>query len=808
MMANSTSPLAPPVDQELCPPREEWQTFLDGRVQAGRRTVLEEHFDGCENCRRVVDSLASPTFAWSLPRRAGAPLVTGGSPRLLRFARQHAPFDLETKPTLSHRPPPDLPGFENLVEVGRGGSGTVYRGWQTSLNREVAIKVVSPEAMARDRHRIQLEAQALARLRHPHVVAIHQSGLLHETAYIVMEWVEGGSLQDRIEAGPLEIREVAHLIHQLAEALEAVHGLGIIHRDLKPANVLLATSSADHLPTAKLTDFGFAKDSQQQHRHTISGAILGTPSYMAPEQTGLVPALGIPGPPCDIYGLGAVAFASLTGRPPHEGVSTLDTLVRVAWDEPTWIPNLCPDVPADFAAIIAKCLRTKPAERYGTARELARDLDHFLEGRPVSARPATWFEKGWKWIRRHPAPSIATGLLILLVALGLAGTTYHLWTQKRSLAELSEAKQKVEAALQIAVTSANAERQSRLEAIEELRLAAQVPIALLDTIPEVTAKHWELMDPVRQRLRVQVDRLQTREQETGEVLVRWLIALGMLAQDRFGRHKEAFEDLKLALDVSRRFPDSGKFRDLEAQTLMVRWTLAQRSGQTAEEEEVLSEIGELCDRLQSQPALGISLEKSLYLGGSLHARGHFTPALKVISIALQHQRRLLQEQSDKQVWSGFVTLLLLQAQLQHALGDEAGLASSLAVWSESRETMLGDPAELSELIRKTSLELLPLKMFLADRGGAPQQVAALLEEGLQLLAVGDRQNPGTQQPLIHRLRFLRAVHRLNLRAITRDALQSQIDATITQARAELRNQTPIGAWKTLGEDYARVIAPP
>jgi tetratricopeptide (TPR) repeat protein len=529
---------------------------------------------------------------------------------------------------------------------------------------------------------------------------------------------------------------------------------------------------------------------------------------MAPEQTGLVPALGIPGPPCDIYGLGAVAFASLTGRPPHEGVSTLDTLVRVAWDEPTWIPNLCPDVPADFAAIIAKCLRTKPAERYGTARELARDLDHFLEGRPVSARPATWFEKGWKWIRRHPAPSIATGLLILLVALGLAGTTYHLWTQKRSLAELSEAKQKVEAALQIAVTSANAERQSRLEAIEELRLAAQVPIALLDTIPEVTAKHWELMDPVRQRLRVQVDRLQTREQETGEVLVRWLIALGMLAQDRFGRHKEAFEDLKLALDVSRRFPDSGKFRDLEAQTLMVRWTLAQRSGQTAEEEEVLSEIGELCDRLQSQPALGISLEKSLYLGGSLHARGHFTPALKVISIALQHQRRLLQEQSDKQVWSGFVTLLLLQAQLQHALGDEAGLASSLAVWSESRETMLGDPAELSELIRKTSLELLPLKMFLADRGGAPQQVAALLEEGLQLLAVGDRQNPGTQQPLIHRLRFLRAVHRLNLRAITRDALQSQIDATITQARAELRNQTPIGAWKTLGEDYARVIAPP
>lgn len=807
-MAPATSVPAPPPAVPRCPPREEWQTFLDGQLAAERRTSLEDHFDRCDNCRRMVEALAILAFDSLVPSHAGAPLVPRGTPQLLSFALQHAPFELGTKPNRSSRPPPHLPGFENLVEVGQGGSGTVYRAWQTFLNRQVAIKVVSPEALLRDRRRIELEAQALARLRHPHVVAIHESGLLHETSYIVMEWVDGGSLQDRIEAGPLEIQEVAHLMHQLAEALVAVHALEIIHRDLKPANVLLDTPSGDHIPSAKLTDFGFAQDCHQPQRHTISGAILGTPAYMAPEQTGLVPALGIPGPPCDIYGLGAVAFASLTGRPPHEGVSTLDTLVRVAWDEPNWIPNLRPDVPTDLAAIIAKCLRNNPGERYGTARELSRDIDHFLQGRPVSARPSTPLEKGRKWMRRHPAQAIATGLLIMLVLMGLSGITYHLWMQKRTLAELSEAKQKVEAALQIAVTSANAERQSRLEAIEELRLAAQVPIALLDTMPDVTAKHWELMDPVRQRLRVQVDRLQTREQETGEVLVRWLIALGMLAQDRFGRHQEAFEDLKLALDVSRRFPDSAKFRDLEAQTLMLRWTLAQRSGRTAEEEEVLSEIGELCDRLQTQPELGISLDKSLYLGGSLQVRGHFTPALKVISIALQHQRRLLQEQADKQVWSGFVTLLILQAQLQHALGDEAGLASSLAVWSESRETMLREDSELSNLIRTTSLELLPLKMFLADRGDPPQQVAALLEEGLQLLAVGDRQNPGTQQPLIHRLRFLRAVHRLNLRAITRDALQSQIDATISKARAELRNQTPIEAWKTLGEDYAKVIFSP
>jgi WD40 repeat protein/tRNA A-37 threonylcarbamoyl transferase component Bud32 len=330
---------------------------------------------------------------------------------------------------------PSFGDYEVLAELGRGGMGVVYKARQKSLPRVVALKVVlsgehaGPEELARFRS----EAAALARLQHPNIVQIHEVGEHAGRPYFSMEFVEGGSLAQRPDGGPLPAREAARLVRTLAGALHAAHERGVVHRDLKPANVLLAADG-----TPKVTDFGLAKRLDGSAGATQSGAILGTPSYMAPEQ-----AAGRGkdvGPHVDVYALGALLYELLTGRPPFRAPTAVETLVLVQAEEPVPPSRLQPGVPRDLETICLKCLQKHPAARYGSAADLADDLGRWLAGEPIRARPVGAWERLAKWARRHPAPA-ALALVSGLAALALIGTGVGLYVSA-SLADANTRLQK------------------------------------------------------------------------------------------------------------------------------------------------------------------------------------------------------------------------------------------------------------------------------------------------------------------------------------------------------------------------------
>jgi serine/threonine protein kinase len=308
--------------------------------------------------------------------------------------------------------PEAVPGYEILGELGRGGMGVVYKARQVALNRLVALKMVlaGGHAGAVARARFRREAEAAARLQHPNIVPIYEIGEAAGRPFFSLEYVEGGSLDQKSGGAPLPARSAAELVEGLARAIHHAHQAGIVHRDLKPANVLL---SADGTP--KVSDFGLAKLLEEQGP-TLSGDILGTPSYMAPEQAAGKKDIG---PASDVYALGAILYELLTGRPPFRGEDHLETLAQVCSQEPVPPRDLQPKVPRDLETICCKCLQKRVAARYATALELAEDLQRFLRHEPIRARPVTALEKLWRWARRHPVPAglLAAGLLAPLVAL-------------------------------------------------------------------------------------------------------------------------------------------------------------------------------------------------------------------------------------------------------------------------------------------------------------------------------------------------------------------------------------------------------
>ena len=295
-------------------------------------------------------------------------------------------------PTPAHLPR-GFGDFELLSELGRGGMGVVYQARQRSLNRVVALKMVREAHLATpaDRARFQAEAEAAARLQHPNIVAVYEVGSHDGQAYICMEYVPGRTLGQLVAAtGPLPARTAARLAAGVARAVHHAHTAGILHRDLKPSNVLLsdAPPAADGLPwEPKITDFGLAKQADRAESLTRTGAVVGTPSYMAPEQaTGrrdLTPA-------ADVYSLGAVLYELLTGRPPFRASTPVDTLLMVLEQEPVRPRDLVPTVDRDLELVCLKCLQ-KPADlRYQSAAALAADLDAFLAGEPMTVEPGSF----------------------------------------------------------------------------------------------------------------------------------------------------------------------------------------------------------------------------------------------------------------------------------------------------------------------------------------------------------------------------------------------------------------------------------
>ena len=302
--------------------------------------------------------------------------------------------------------------YELQREIARGGMGVVYKARQVKLNRPVALKMILAGNLAGEAEirRFYLEAEAAANLNHPGIVPIFEVGQHEGQHFFSMGFVEGQSLAHRVATGPLPPREAASVIVQIAEAVQYAHENDVIHRDLKPGNVLL-----DAQGHPKVTDFGLAKKLRSDSALTASGQIMGTPSYMSPEQA---QARADVGPLADVYSLGAILFCLLTGRPPFQAANVMETLKQVVEQDPPAPRTLNAAIPLDLETIALKCLRKEPHRRYGSARELAEDLIRFLADKPILARQITTSERYRRWARRNPTIAtlggILTGVLVLV----------------------------------------------------------------------------------------------------------------------------------------------------------------------------------------------------------------------------------------------------------------------------------------------------------------------------------------------------------------------------------------------------------
>src|SRR6266850_1150161 len=375
--------------------------------------LLEEALDSKRTPEEVCED--SPELLWEVRERwercqdveaqIEAMFPTTGSAKILKRCL-HLPTTL-----------PVIPGYHIETVLGRGGMGVVYKARHLKLNRSVAIKMILCGELAASEELTSLmrEAQAVAGLTHANIVQVHDVGDLDGLPYFTMEFIQGGTLAQKLGGVPQPAREAASMMVLLARAVHAAHQGAVVHRDLKPSNILLTSDG-----TPKITDFGLARRLETGTAVSIKAAKVGTPSYMAPEQ-----AMGKVGafcPSVDIYSLGAILYEMLTGRPPFKAETASETQRQLIAEEPVPPQRLNRKVPCDLQTICLKCLRKDPARRYPSTAALAEDLTRFLGGRPIQARPPSWAGHVWRWVRREPAAAalVATALAVVLLALGAA----------------------------------------------------------------------------------------------------------------------------------------------------------------------------------------------------------------------------------------------------------------------------------------------------------------------------------------------------------------------------------------------------
>lgn len=355
-------------------------------------------------CTRCLFALGLPQETRSQPRDVAEPSAAAADRR---------PAAAESVLPFSELP--RIGDYELLEEIARGGMGVVYRAYQTSLSRAVAVKVIlagefaTREAVLRFRG----DAEKAARLKHPNIIAIHGTGEHEGKPYFSMDYVPGGTLAGLVRDRPLAPRQAAELVRTLAEAIHYAHDQGILHRDLKPSNVLL-----DEAGRPVIVDFGLARRVDTDSFLTVTGQVMGSPSFMPPEQAGTKVRAGRHS---DVYSLGGILFYLITGRPPFLGETVVQTLEQVRGAEPLSPRLLNPAVPPDLATVCLKCLEKDPARRYATAQDLAGDLTRFLADEPIRARPVGRPEKVWRWCRRRPGLAsalAAAAVLLLVVAIG------------------------------------------------------------------------------------------------------------------------------------------------------------------------------------------------------------------------------------------------------------------------------------------------------------------------------------------------------------------------------------------------------
>jgi eukaryotic-like serine/threonine-protein kinase len=405
-----------------CPPEELLGQFLAEELSPTTENDLESHLRDCNGCRDRWECLTADSESTPVLSAQSHPPLSSHFAQRLEESLRSALDDSDCGWDSAF---PEIPGYDLLESIGRGGSSIVFRARDQKLQRIVAIKVLRERASRVDRERFNREAKALAALRHPNITRAHGAGETNDRLYLVLEFIPGGSLGRFIAGEPQPPRSAARLVRQLAGAMQAAHAAGFVHRDLKPSNILLdahfgqgESSGLDRF-VPKVTDLGIVKDLSRDDGFTGTRDCLGTPSYMAPEQVrGSTQNVDCR---TDVYALGTVLYELLTGRPPFRAGSPLDTMLQVKHDEPVPPSRFHPHLPRDLETICLKCLEKDPARRYQSARLLAEDLDRLLLGRPIVARRIRWPSKLWRWSGRNPgwaAAAIASLTTLLTLAIG------------------------------------------------------------------------------------------------------------------------------------------------------------------------------------------------------------------------------------------------------------------------------------------------------------------------------------------------------------------------------------------------------
>ena len=428
----------------FCPDREQLDRLLTNRLDESVREELERHVEDCALCQQTLDELTSGTL-WDLEPRSDGILVStnGNEPGFFVDPMNSTTGATAAANGLTGRSAPTVAGYEILGELGRGGMGVVYMAHHVRLKRPCALKMILAGAHAAPEEvtRFLAEAEAIARLQHSHIVQIRHIGEAEGLPYFELEYVAGGSLDQRLDGTPWPAIRAACLAEQVALAIAEAHRLGIVHRDLKPANVLLTAEG-----TPKVSDFGLAKMLDNQSALTRSESVMGSPSYMAPEQAqGRAKDAD---PAVDVYAVAAILYELLTGRPPFRGTTALETLEQVKTTEPVLPSRLVPGLPQDIETICLKCLQKDPGKRYATARALAEDLRRFQDGRPISARRIGKAERAWRWCRRNRAvASLAAGIALALLLGTVVSTFFALRANKNAVESQKNADRAKEEAL-------------------------------------------------------------------------------------------------------------------------------------------------------------------------------------------------------------------------------------------------------------------------------------------------------------------------------------------------------------------------
>jgi eukaryotic-like serine/threonine-protein kinase len=445
-----------------CPSPEEVRGLLADELNPARRNAVVGHVEGCLLCQQTLARLTGIAETEKWQRAMHPPQGSEAEDEMVRRLKRmpRASGWDRCEPTAQHVGPlsrapepaigavdaewPAVAGYEIVRQLGRGGMGVVYEARQVALRRTVALKMIRTGTLAgpRDIARFRAEAEVIARLQHPNIVQIYDAGEAGGQPYLALEFVAGGSLAQQLDGTPQPVRPAALLIETVARAVHAAHALGVVHRDLKPANILLgagdpqSASSRDGgafqpapggdgfwlTAVPKITDFGLAKcvDGQWevagQGDPTVSGEIMGTPNYMAPEQAA-TPRRPV-GPAADIHALGAILYELLTGRAPYRAESPLLTVLQVIYGDPVSVTRLQPDVPRDLETICLKCLEKGPRQRYGSALELADDLRRFQSGHAIRARPPSALDRLGKFAQRNKGLVAALAALVAALAAG------------------------------------------------------------------------------------------------------------------------------------------------------------------------------------------------------------------------------------------------------------------------------------------------------------------------------------------------------------------------------------------------------